>query len=438
MSKAAASPVSYRGWQGIRRAFATPSAAAMASLGFGSGLPFLLIASQTLSTRLRDVGLDLGSIGLISLASFFYLLKFLWAPLIDRYAFPLTAFLGRRRSWLLVSQVGVAVGLFALAFSRPELGVAGLVGWVLFASFCGATQDSVVDAYRIEIAPESAQAALAATYILGYRIGLIMGGAGALYLAEFRGWQPAYVAMAGLMLLPIATTLLSREPDARESTVQRRVDVLGAFWQPISGFFTRNGVLTALALLLFVGLFKFPDQVIGVMAGPFYLDSGFTKADIATVSKLFGVWIGIVGAFLGGMLVAAFKFRQILLIATLGVALSNLAYLLMAHHPGEIWAFYVALSADNLCQGVAGVVFVAFASSLTDRNFTATQYALLVSLANLPGKFVGGLSGFIVEATSYSTFFILTTLTVVPTLALLAWLWPRIRERSGTAAAAVD
>lgn len=426
---AAAKPA-YKGWRGIRAAFATPSALTMAILGFGSGLPFLLIASQTLSTRLRDVGLELGQIGLISLASFFYLLKFVWAPLLDRYAFPLTAFLGRRRSWLLAAQVVVLVGLFALAYTRPEQGVGPLVLWVLVASFAGATQDSVIDAYRIEIAPESAQAALAATYVFGYRIGLIMGGAGALYLAEYRGWQPAYVAMAALMLLPIATTLLSREPEKPESTVQRRIDFLGAFWQPVASFFTGNGVVTAVVLLLFVGLYKFPDQVIGVMAGPFYLDSGFTKADIATVSKLFGIWMGIAGAFLGGVLVAAFGFRWMLLFAALGVALSNLAFLLMAHHPGEIWSFYMALLADNLCQGVAGVVFVAFASSLTDRNFTATQFALLVSLANLPGKFVGGASGYIVEASSYSAFFIMSTLTVIPTLLLLAWLWPRIRERA--------
>jgi PAT family beta-lactamase induction signal transducer AmpG len=435
---AAGSRVSYKGWQGIRRAFATPSALTMAFLGFGSGLPFLLIASQTLSTRLRDVGLDLGSIGLISLASFFYLLKFLWAPLIDRYAFPLTAFLGRRRSWLLVSQIGVGIALFALAFSRPDLSVAGLVTWVLIASFWGATQDAVVDAYRIEIAPESAQAALAATYTLGYRVGLILGGAGALYLAEFLGWSWAYMAMSALMLLPVITTLVCREPVAPESTVERRIDVIGAFWQPISSFFTGNGVALAVALLLFVGMFKFPDQVIGVMAGPFYLDSGYTKADIATVSKLFGLWMGIVGAFAGGAAVAAFGFRRMLLLAALGVGLSNLAFLLMAHNPGQLWAFYAALSADNLFQGFAGTVLVAFMSSLTDRNFTATQYALLVSLANLPGKFVGGVSGFIVEATSYSTFFILSTLTVIPTLLLLAWLWPHIRDRSGAPAAPVD
>ncbi len=421
-------PVSYKGWRGIRRAFGTPSALTMLVLGFGSGLPFLLLASMTLSTRLRDVGLDLGSIGLISLASFFYLLKFLWAPLLDRHAFPLLAFLGRRRSWLLFSQLLVAVSLGALALMRPELGVAGLVTWVLVGSFAGATQDSVVDAYRIEVAPAEAQAALAATYTLGYRFGLILGGAGALYLAEFQGWPRAYLAMSALMLLPVAATLLCREPVAPESSVVRRIDFVGAFWQPFASYFANNGVALGLVLLVFVGCFKFPDQVIGVMAGPFYLDSGYTKADIATVAKLYGIWAGIAGAFAGGMAVAAFGIRRMLLVAAIGVALSNLAFLLMAEYPSQIWAFYAAITADNLFQGFAGVVLIAFMSSLTDRNFTATQFALLVSLANLPGKFAGGVSGFLVEATSYSVFFVLSALTVVPTLLLLAWLWRRIKE----------
>src|SRR5690606_28476947 len=262
MSEAAQRP-RYKGWAGIRQAFATPSALTLAVLGFGCGLPFLPIASMTLSTRLRDGGLDLGSIGLISLASFFYLLKFLWPPLIDRYVFAPLGLLGRRRSWLLAAQLGVAAGLAALAFTRPELGVGPLVGWVLFTSFAGATQDSVVDAYRIEVAPAQAQAALAATYTLGYRIGLILGGAGALYLAEFGGWTMAYLAMAALMLAPVLATLLSREPDAPESTITRRIDFLGAFWQPFSSYFANNGLALGLVLLLFVGLFKFPDQVIG-------------------------------------------------------------------------------------------------------------------------------------------------------------------------------
>jgi PAT family beta-lactamase induction signal transducer AmpG len=221
--------------------------------------------------------------------------------------------------------------------------------------------------------------------------------------------------------------------------VVRRIDFIGAFWQPFSSYFRNNGVLLGLVLLLFVGLFKFPDQVIGVMAGPFYLDSGFSKSDIATVSKLFGIWMGIAGAFAGGVAVAAFGFRRMLLVAALGVALSNLAFLLMAHHPSELWAFYAAIAADNLFQGFAGVVLIAFMSALTDRNFTATQFALLVSLANLPGKFAGGVSGYLVEATSYATFFTLSALTVVPTLLLLAWLWRRIQDRApGDPIAAAD
>lgn len=423
----------YKGWNGIRRAFATPSALTMMVLGFGSGLPFLLIASSTLATRLRDVGLDLGSIGLVSLASFFYVLKFAWAPLIDRMALPPLSRLGRRRSWLLAAQLVVAGTLAALAFSNPQDGLTPLVGWVLLASFAGATQDSVVDAYRIEIAPPEAQAALAATYTLGYRLGLIIAGAGALYMAEFLDWTQAYLVMAALMLLPVAATLLSREPDVPEVVVARDLDIADAFWRPLTSFFSTNGVLLAVALLAFVGLFKFPDQVIGVMAGPFYLDSGYTKADIATVSKVYGVWMGIGGAFAGGVAVATFGLRRMLLLAALGVSLSNLAFVLMAWYPSQLWAFYAAITADNLFQGFAGVVLVAFMSSLTDRNFTATQYALLVSLANLPGKLVGGASGFLVEATSYVTFFLISTLTVVPTLLLLLWLWRRLEPQTAQA-----
>ena len=179
-------------------------------------------------------------------------------------------------------------------------------------------------------------------------------------------------------------------------------------------------------LLAFVGLFKLPDQMIGVLAGPFYLDSGYTKTDIAAVSKLYGVWIGIGGAFLGGIGVAMFSVPRMLVVAAIAVAASNLAFLLMAQNPSQIWAFFVAISADNLSQGFAGTVLVAFMSGLTNRNFTATQYALLVSLANLPGKFIGGLSGYIVEAAGYSTFFLFSVISVIPTLALLAWLWPRL------------
>jgi len=411
----------YKGWRGIQRAFATPSALTMLFLGLGSGLPFLLVG-YTLSTWLRDTGVALSAIGLVSYASFFYVLKFLWAPLIDRYPLP---FLGRRKGWLVTSQLLLIIALASMAILGPSSSLMTFAVLAGLTAFAGATQDIVVDAYRIEIAPVQSQAALAATYILGYRIGLILSGAVALYLAELVGWTNAYLVMAACVLLPLIAVFLSKEPDPENALTVREIHLQDAFIKPFQEFFSRNGVALALALLAFVGLFKLPDQMIGVLAGPFYLDSGFTKADIATVSKLYGVWIGIAGAFLGGVCVAAFNIRHMLVIAAIGVSISNLAYLLMATYPSEQWAFFATISADNLAQGFAGVVLVAFMSALTDRNFTATQYALLASLANLPGKFIGGVSGYIVEATSYQAFFILSTLSVIPTLLLLAWLWNR-------------
>ena len=415
----------YKGWRGIKRAFATPSALTLLFLGFGSGLPFMLVGI-TLSTWLRDTGVALSAIGLVSYASFFYVLKFLWAPLIDRYPLP---FLGRRRGWLALSQLLLIVALSTMAILGPTASLTLFVIMVGLTAFAGATQDIVVDAYRIEVAPVQSQAALAATYTLGYRFGLIISGAITLYLAELFSWKIAYFMMAAAMLLPLLAGLLSKEPDPENVLRIREINLSDAFVKPFEEFFSRNGVLLALALLGFVGLFKLPDQMIGVLAGPFYLDSGYSKADIATIAKLYGVWIGIAGAFLGGVCVAAFDIRRMLVIACIAVGVSNLAFLLMAIHPSEAWAFFAAISADNLSQGFAGVVLVAFMSSLTDRNFTATQYALLVSLANLPGKFIGGVSGYIVEATNYQTFFIFSSISVIPTLLLLAWLWNKIQVK---------
>ncbi|RYY03578.1 MAG: MFS transporter [Gammaproteobacteria bacterium] len=415
----------YKGWSGIKRAFATPSALTLLFLGFGSGLPFMLVGI-TLSTWLRDTGITLSAIGLVSYASFFYVLKFLWAPLIDRYPLP---FLGRRRGWLALSQLLLIVALSTMAILGPTTSLTLFVIMVGLTAFAGATQDIVVDAYRIEVAPAQSQAALAATYTLGYRFGLIISGAIALYLAELFSWKIAYFMMASAMLLPLLAGLLSKEPDPENVLRIREINLSDAFVKPFEEFFSRNGVLLALALLGFVGLFKLPDQMIGVLAGPFYLDSGYTKADIATIAKLYGVWIGIAGAFLGGVCVAAFDIRRMLVIACIAVGVSNLAFLLMAIHPSEAWAFFAAISADNLSQGFAGVVLIAFMSGLTDRNFTATQYALLVSLANLPGKFIGGVSGYIVEATNYQTFFIFSSISVIPTLLLLAWLWNKIQVK---------
>lgn len=421
MSTPAAAPARPKGWRGILAAFGTPSAGTMFFLGFGCGLPFLLVG-YTLSIWLREYGLELSTIGLLSYVSMFYVFKFLWAPLIDRWNAPMLGGLGRRRGWLVLALLVLAAALVGMALTGPDQ-LATFVGLAALTAFAGATQDTVVDAYRIEIAPVQEQAALAATYTLGYRIGLIVSGAGALYIAEFSGWRIAYLAMAVVLLLPLMAALLAREPEQLQ--VRERKSFGEAFVGPFNDFFRRHGVAVALVLLVFVGLFKLPDQMLGVVAGPFYIDTGYSKAEIATVSKLYGVWIGIAGAFLGGISVAALGLRSSILIGALGLALSNLLYLLMAMNPSETWAFVAALSGDNLALGYAGVVLIAFLSGLTSREFTATQYALLVSLANMPGKIIGGMSGFMVEKWSYVGFFVFSSLSIVPTLLLLAWLWRR-------------
>ncbi|WP_425489101.1 AmpG family muropeptide MFS transporter [Arenimonas soli] len=414
-----------RGWRGVLSAFGTPSALTMCLLGFGSGLPFLLVG-YVLSIWLREAGYDLGLIGLLSYIGLFYALKFVWAPLVDRYPLP---WLGRRRGWLFASQLLLAVGLAGMALLGPGAGLPLFILLAGVAAFAGATQDIAVDAYRIEIAPVEAQGALAATYTLGYRLGLIASTVGVLYVAEFWDWRVAYLAMAALMIPPLLTTLVAREP---ESTIPLgpRGGFVQAFVGPFVEFFRRNGWVLAVALLAFVGLYKLPDQMLGVIAGPYYLDSGFDKAQIANISKLYGVPIGIAGAFVGGMTVAAIGLRWSLAVAAVAVALSNLLFILMSVHPGELWSFMAAISGDNFSQGFAGTVLVAFMSALANRSYTATQYALLGSLANLPGKLIGGVSGFMVEASSYTAFFIFSTLSIVPTLLLLVWLWPRLAPRS--------
>ncbi|MBL8298354.1 MAG: MFS transporter [Rhodanobacteraceae bacterium] len=420
----------------FRRAFAQPAAWTICLLGFGSGLPFLLVGG-TLGYWFREGGMSLGSIGLVSWISLLYVLKFLWAPLLDRAPPPLLRGLGRRRGWLLLAQLGVVAGLVAMALISPTGNLSGFLLALTLTTFSGATQDCIVDAYRIEIAPTEQQGALITTYSLGYRIGLVLAGAGALYSADLLGWRPTYLILAALMVLPAITTWFAAEPvlpPGLQAVIPTTVRHTGPgalraalieYFVPIIEFFRRNGVRLALMLLLFVGLYKLPDQIIGVMAGPFYLDLGFTKSQIATVSKVYGVWLGFAGALLGGIAATLLGVRRSLLIAALGVALSNLAFLLMAAYPGQTWSFAAAISADNFCQGFAGSVLVAFMSTLADIRFSATQYALLASLANMLGKLLGGVTGFFVEAFGYSLFFALSAASILPTL----WLYWKLRPQ---------
>ena len=417
-------------WRKALRAFGNRSALTLFFFGFGCGLPFFLVGN-TLAIWLRDAGWQLGPIGLVSYLTFFYVFKFLWAPLLDSRRLPGFGRLGRRRGWLFAAQLAIAAGLAALAITGPVTSVALFLALAGFTALAGATQDTMVDAYRVEIAPVEMQGVLAATYTLGYRIGLqLCGGALVLYLADFAGWRSGYLAMAGFALIPALVTLFAPEPALGEDCGNGvRPGFIDAYVKPFAEFFRAHGWLLGLVLLAFVGLFKLPDQMLSI-AGPFYLDTGFSKSDIATVSKLYGVWMGIGGAFLGGITVAAIGVRRSLLIAAIAVALSNLLFILMSIYPGQLWTFVATISGDNLSQGFAGTVLVSFLATLVDRRYTATQYALLSSLANLPGKLIGGFAGYIVEASSYTVFFVISSASVIPTLLILAWLWNRMRPES--------
>ncbi|MGN6094391.1 MAG: AmpG family muropeptide MFS transporter [Luteibacter jiangsuensis] len=418
--------VRYKGLRGVYAAFAQPGAVTMLFFGLASGLPFLLVGN-TLSAWLKEAGVDYGAIGIASYVTFAYNFKFVWAPLVDKFRLPLFGRLGLRRGWLMFALLLLGAGLLGMAAMPPEASLPRFMAVTFVAALAGATIDIVVDAYRVEIAPQEAQGALAATYTLGYRLGLIAGGAGILIVADVFGWQGGYVTICALLTIPIVTVLVAREPEHRvRERLPWRQAVQEGFVRPFQDFLSRYGLALSLGLLLFVALFRLPDQMLGVMAYPFYLDTGFSKTQIAEVSKVYGVIVGIVGALLGGWAVTRFEMRRLLAVSAIGVALSNMLYLIMAMNPGQTWAFVATLSGDNLAQGFAGPVLVAFMSGLVNRSFTATQYALLSALANLPGKLLGGFSGFLVKEAGYPSLFVLSTVSIVPTLVVLAVLWRRM------------
>lgn len=411
----------------LREAFAQPSALILFFFGFTSGLPFLLVGG-TVSAWLKESGISLESIGLISYATLTYSFKFLWSPATDRLRLPLLGrLLGQRRSWLIAAQCLLMLSLLGMSFLTPtQLGL--FIGLIFLAAFAGATQDVVVDAYRIEIAPVEAQGALAATYTLGYRLALLTAGALALILADHINWSMVYQLMAALVVVLMGATLFAREPERPATpSLSLRQALHDGVIGPFSDFFQRYRGLIGVLLLLFIGLFKISDQMLGVIALPFYLDAGFSKTEIGAVSKLFGVWIGIAGAFLGGASVVRLGVERSLLIGILVGGFSNLLFVLLALYPGNLTIFTLVIGGENLAGGFLGTAAVAWLSALVNRRYTATQYALFSSLVTLPGKLIGGLSGFMVSAMTYTGFFIFSTLAVLPALLLFFWLKPRVQ-----------
>jgi MFS transporter, PAT family, beta-lactamase induction signal transducer AmpG len=411
----------------VLRAFSQPAAWTMCLLGFSSGLPFLLVAG-TLAFWLKENGIVLTDITMIASAGMTYAFKFVWAPLLDHWRLPLFKRLGQRRGWLLFAQLGVFVGLLAMAALTPHQ-LVSFVAMTLFVAFMGATQDIAIDAYRIEIAPPSAQGALVATYSLGYRLGLLMAGAIALILADHIAWAKVYALMAITMAVPMVTTLLMHEPDVRRFTpASWRETMRESVIDPFTDFFRRYGWAIAGLTLLFILLFKIPEQaIIGGVMSPFYRDMGFSKTEIGAVTKIYGVWIGIAGAFVGGAGVARWGAWRTLGVCIVLESCSNLLYLLLIHHHGDLMMLTVAISGQNFAEGLLGPPTVAFLSLLVNRQHTATQYALLSSLVNLPGKVLGFFAGGIVTELGYGGYFVITVFSMLPAMLLFACLWRRFR-----------
>ncbi|HST27705.1 MAG TPA: MFS transporter [Rudaea sp.] len=416
----------------VWRAFTQPAAWTMLFFGLSSGLPFLLVAG-TLAYWLKQRGIAIADITMIASAGMAYVFKFLWAPLLDHWRLPGFGHLGRRRGWLLFAQIGVGAGLLAMAAITPA-NLPAFVAATLAVAFFGATQDIAVDAYRIEIAPIEDQGALVATYSLGYRIGLLIAGALALILADNWPWHSVYVVMAATMIVPVLANLLAREPEPPTHPALGWSQALRAgLIEPFADFFRRYRWPLALATLAFILVFKIPEQAtIGGIMSPFYRDMGFSLTAIGSITKIYGVAIGIAGVFVGGAAVARFGVWPSLLVGIIVCGCSNLLYLFLIAHRGDLLVLTAVISAENFTLGFLGPPTVAFLSSLVNREHTATQYALLASLVNLPGKVLGFFAGAIVAASGYAMFFVITVLAVLPAVVLCVWLWSRFRDRETT------
>lgn len=415
--------MSERTWGDSFAVYLKPHVLSMIALGFSAGLPYLLIFS-TLSAWLRDEGIDHSVIGFFSWVSVTYSIKIVWSPIVDKVHLPiLTRFLGQRRSWMLVAQLGIILGLVGIASANPHSHTLTIAGCAIFVAFCSATQDVCIDAFRIESTVTQYQGAMAAMYVLGYRLALLVAGAGSFYIAEFFNWQTAYFVMASAMSFGVITTLCLQSPPVK-TTFEKlspppfAYQVRDAIIQPFTDFFARQERLGWLILLL-IAVYKMSDVTMGVMANPFYLDLGFNKKDIAEISKIFGFFMTIAGAALGGAFVVRYGVMRPLLVGAIASASTNLLFAALANTKPDLVLLASVISADNLSGGFATAVFIAFLSDLTRSSYVATQYALFSSLMTFPAQLLGGFSGVIVDKFGYIHFFIYASLIGLPAILLI-------------------
>jgi PAT family beta-lactamase induction signal transducer AmpG len=394
-------------------------------LGFSSGLPLLLVYS-TLSARLAQAGIHRAEIGLLLLAQLPYNFKFVWAPLLDRVPPPIP--IGQRRGWALSIQIALLAAIFAMGAVDPQTHIGLLAALGVSVAFLSASQDIVIDAFRIELLPPASQGAGAAMVVAGYRVAMLAAGAGALAIADVAGWFWAYGTMGLLLVVGAATFLVMGEPAARvTSRTQRdwRATLEETVVAPFRDFIRRPGWL---AILIFIPLYKMGEAMAGAMAKPFYISLGFSLTEIAKMSSLVAFVTTLCGGLLGGLVVARFGILRAVLICGVAQSLGNLAYVALdaAGHQTVILALSAA--SEDLTGGMAGAAFIAFLSRLTRAPYTATQFALLSSLEALGRSLFTAPGGALSQTMGWTPFFLLTTIITLPSLALLHWIskrWPQ-------------
>lgn len=402
------------------KVYAKPASLRMLSLGFAAGLPLLLVFG-TLSFWLREAGVDRSTIGHLSWVGLAYGFKWVWSPLVDRLPIPiLTRRLGRRRSWLLLAQISIIIALLGMAATDPRQTLTPVVWCALAVAFGSATQDIALDAFRIESADAEHQTALSAIYQMGYRLAMIWAGAGALWIAAWADWKTAYFLMALSMLPGMMTVLFSKEPLMQPIPPSKHIiDWLqSALIEPFADFI-RRFQWQAVLLLALIATYRISDVVMGVMANPFYVDMGFTKEEIATVTKVYGVIMTLVGALIAGGLGLRIGVMRLLMLGAILSAATNLLYVWLAGVGHNVTALIVVISADNLASGIASSAFIGYLSGLANIHYSATQYALFSSMMLLLPKFIAGYSGEYVDAFGYGNFFTSTALLGIPVLFLV-------------------
>lgn len=397
-----------------------PRAVAIFFLGIASGLPLAMVLG-TLSVWLSEAGVTRTAIGLFAAVTTPYSIKFLWSPLVDQLRLPLlTRLLGRRRAWMILSQCALAVSLIGLGLSNPTENAWMTALFALLVAISSATQDIVIDAYRVEILEEDMQGVGAAMIVFGYRVGMLISGAGALFIAANAGWFVAYVCMAVLVGVGALTVMITGEPVSAEAPKEEKESVgqwlNRAVVQPFADFMKRPEWLVILA---FIVLYKFGDAFAGVMTNPFLIEIGFSKEEIAIIVKTYGFAAAMLGSFIGGLMVSRLHVMHSLWICGILQMVSNLMFLLQVHagHNPEVLALVIAV--ENISGSMGTTAFVAYISGLCHVRYTATQYALFSSLASVGRTWLSASSGWFVDQLGWSSFFILSTAIALPGLLIL-------------------